>query len=74
MEFLSRPDSPCKRHCPYREAFCKLDCEEYKEYEEKYKQYYEARQKKRQIEGDYIIYRKDLDTRFKKNQFRRRKK
>ena len=73
MEFLSKPKSPCKRDCPYRDAFCKLDCDEYKEYEEKYRRYNEERKKRQLAEGNYIMYRKELDARFKKNKFRRKR-
>lgn len=74
MEFLSRPENPCKRNCPYRDAYCRVDCDDYKEYEEKYKEYTDARRKKQIAEGDYIMYRKELDQRFKKNKFRRKRR
>lgn len=70
MEYLERPKSPCSKDCPYRSPFCRLDCEEYVEYEEKYRQYNEKKMKHIKKNGEYTQYRKELDKQFKRRRMR----
>lgn len=73
MDYLSRPKNPCRQDCPYRDAFCRIDCEDYKEYEEKYKQYYEAKRKSQKAKNEIVSYSKELDMKFKKAKNRRKR-
>ena len=70
MNYLSRPESPCKRDCKFRSAFCRIDCEDYAEYQEKYKQYADAKRKKIEAEGEYLQYIKNIKQKMNKNRRR----
>ena len=60
MGYLIKPTSPCKKDCPYRNAYCRADCIDFAEYQEKYKQYYEAKCKKREADSEFYQYKKNI--------------
>ena len=70
MSYLQKPENPCKKDCPYRDTFCKLDCEDYKEYEEKYKEFSEAITAARKREEPAIQYRKEILNKQRKRRSR----
>lgn len=70
MEYIEKPKAPCAQSCPYRGPFCRLDCDEYIEYEEKYKIYRKLKQKKIEANNDYGNYRKMLDAKIKRRKRR----
>lgn len=70
MSYLIRPESPCKKDCPYRDTYCRIDCTDYKEYEEKYKQYSEALNKRRSVEEALILHKKDVLNKNRKSRRR----
>lgn len=66
MEHLVKPKSPCSKDCPYRDVYCRIDCDEYKEYEEKYMLYNEKKNKSRQKEEPIVQYHKEILTKQRK--------
>lgn len=70
MSYLAKPENPCKKDCPFRDTYCRLDCEDYIEFEEKYKQYQEARLKQIKKNGEIVEYRKALNDKFKRRKGR----
>ena len=70
MSYLIRPENPCKKDCQYRDTYCKLDCPDYKEYEEKYKQYSEVLNKKRSVEEALILHKKEVLNKNRKSRRR----